>query len=131
MVTDPIADFLARIRNAQTVKHAALTLPSSKMKVRLAEIFKEEGYIEDFSHEKNDVQGKLSVTLKYDGHGKPVIEGMKRVSKPGMRVYRPAGDLPRVRGGMGMAIVSTSAGVMTCHHARQKNVGGELLCYVW
>jgi small subunit ribosomal protein S8 len=131
MVTDPIADFLARIRNAQTVKHAALSLPASKMKLRLAEIFKEEGYIADFSFEKDETQGKLSVTLKYDTDGKPVIEGMKRVSRPGMRVYRPANDLPRVRGGMGMAIVSTSQGVMTSHHARQKNVGGELLCYVW
>ena len=131
MVTDPIADFLARIRNAQTVKHAALSLPGSKMKIRLAEIFKEEGYIKDFSFEKDEMQGTLSVTLKYDTHGKPVIEGMKRVSRPGMRVYRPADDLPRVRGGMGMAIVSTSKGVMTSHNARQKNVGGELLCYVW
>jgi len=131
MVTDPIADFLARIRNAQTVKHASLVLPGSKMKVRLAEIFKEQGYISDYSFEKDEMQGKLRLDLKYDEHGRPVIEGMKRVSRPGLRIYRPAKDLPSVRGGMGMAIVSTSHGVMTCHDARQKNVGGEVLCYVW
>jgi small subunit ribosomal protein S8 len=131
MVTDPISDFLARIRNAQTVNHAALTLPGSKMKARLAEIFKQEGYISDWSFEKDETQGKLRVELKYDSTGRPVIEGMKRVSRPGLRIYRPADKLPSVRGGMGMAIVSTSRGVMTCHDARQKNIGGEVLCYVW
>jgi small subunit ribosomal protein S8 len=131
MVTDPIADLLARIRNAQTVNHKALSLPSSKMKKRLAEILAEEGYLEACDHEKDDRQGKLILTLKYDSNGTPVIEGMRRVSRPGMRVYRGAKDMPPVRGGMGMAVVSTSRGMMTDHKARQQNVGGEVLCYVW
>lgn len=131
MVTDPIADLLARIRNAQLVNHKALMLPSSKMKARLAEILKEEGYIEDCEVEKDDKQGKLIMTLKYTRDGKPVIEGMRRVSRPGMRVYKGANDMQAVRGGMGMAVVSTSRGMMTDTTARQKNVGGEVLCYVW
>jgi small subunit ribosomal protein S8 len=131
MMTDPVADFLARIRNAQMVKHAELVLPSSKMKARIAEILQSEGYVGDVRVDQDDKQGKLHVTLKYDNEGRPVIEGMRRVSKPGLRVYKAAKDLPKVRGGMGMAVVSTSRGIMSDIQARKENVGGEVLCYVW
>jgi small subunit ribosomal protein S8 len=131
MMTDPVADFLARIRNALIVKHASLNLPSSKMKTRIAEILKDEGYISDWRLESDDKQGVLHVDLKYDTLGVPVIEGMRRVSRPGMRVYKTAKDLPKVRGGMGMAVLSTSRGVMSDQQARKENVGGEILCYVW
>lgn len=131
MMTDPVADFLARIRNAQLVKHAELELPLSKMKVRIAEILSSEGYVGDVRVEKDEKQGKLFVGLKYDSDGRPVIEGMRRVSKPGLRVYKAAKDLPKVRGGMGMAVLSTSRGVMSDNQARKENVGGEILCYVW
>lgn len=131
MMTDPVADFLARIRNAQLVKHAELVLPCSRMKTRIAEILKSEGYVDDVRVEKDEKQGKLFVTLKYDREGQPVIEGLRRVSKPGLRVYKAAKDLPKVRGGMGMAVVSTSRGIMSDIQARKENVGGEVLCYVW
>lgn len=131
MMTDPVADFLARIRNALIVKHASLTLPSSKMKTRIAEILKDEGYISDWRLDKDEKQGVLHVDLKYDTGGTPVIEGMRRVSRPGLRIYKGATDLPKVRGGMGMAVLSTSRGVMTDQQARKENVGGEVLCYVW
>jgi small subunit ribosomal protein S8 len=131
MMTDPVADFLARIRNALTVKHASLSLPSSKMKTRIAEILKDEGYISDWRLDKDEKQGVLHVDLKYDNRGSPVIEGMRRVSRPGLRVYKTAKDLPKVRGGMGMAVLSTSRGVMSDNQARKQNVGGEVLCYVW
>jgi small subunit ribosomal protein S8 len=130
MVTDPISDFLARIRNAQMVNHPVVTMPSSKMKQRIAGILKDEGYISDVAFEADDKQGKLTLTLKYDG-GTPIIEGLKRISKPGLRVYRGSKDLPKVRGGLGMAVVSTSRGLMTDEKARENNVGGEVLCYVW
>ena len=130
MVTDPISDLLARIRNAQMVNHPAVTMPSSKMKQRIAGILKDEGYIEDVAFEADDKQGKLTLTLKYD-QGAPLIEGLKRVSKPGLRVYRGSKDLPEVRGGLGMAVVSTSRGLMTDTKARENNIGGEVLCYVW
>ena len=131
MMTDPIADFLTRIRNALVMKHKSVRLPSSKMKLRIAQILKDEGYVHDFHVEKDDKQGVLHVDLKYDGRGLPVIEGLRRVSRPGLRVYKSAGDLPKVRGGLGMAVVSTSRGVMPDHRARQEHVGGEVLCYVW
>lgn len=131
MMTDPVADFLARIRNAQLVKHPEVVLPSSKMKTAIAEILSEEGYVGDVRVEKDEKQGKLFVALKYDGEGTPVIEGLRRVSKPGLRVYKAAKDLPKVRGGMGMAVVSTSKGVMSDIRARKENIGGEVLCYVW
>lgn len=131
MMTDPVADFLARIKNAQLVKHAEIVLPASKMKAAIAEILHSEGYVGDVRVEKDDKQGKLFVQLKYDREGKPVIEGLRRVSKPGLRVYKAAKDLPKVRGGMGMAVVSTSRGIMSDNQARKENVGGEVLCYVW
>lgn len=130
MMTDPIGDFLTRIRNAHMSRHNSMKCPSSKMKVRIANILKQEGYIADFK-EDGDVKKVLTLELKYDADKKPVIEGLKRVSKPGLRVYRAAGDLPEVRGGLGMAVLSTSRGVMTDHAAREANVGGEIVCYVW
>lgn len=131
MMTDPIADFLTRIRNALLMKHEEVVCPSSKMKLRIAQILKEEGYVADVELENDDKQGVLHVKLKYDQDGLPVIEGLRRVSRPGLRNYKGAKDLPKVRGGIGMAVVSTSQGVMTDHEARRKNVGGEVLCYVW
>lgn len=133
MMTDPIADFLTRIRNALMARHSTLSCPSSKMKVRIAQTLKDEGYITDFGVEKND-KGclTLELTLKYeDDRVAPIIEGLKRISKPGLRIYKGASDLPNVRGGLGMAILSTSKGVMTDTSARAANLGGEVLCYVW
>jgi small subunit ribosomal protein S8 len=131
MMTDPISDFLTRIRNALVMKHKAVRLPSSKMKLRIAQILMDEGYINDFRHEADGKQGILHVDLRYDGKGLPVIEGLQRVSRPGLRVYKGSTDIPKVRGGIGMAVVSTSRGVMPDHQARRENVGGEVLCYVW
>lgn len=132
MVNDPVADLLTRIRNAHQARHASLKLPTSKMKARVADLLKQEGYIE--SYEVNPTAGKhgmLEIGLKYDSDGKPVIEGLKRVSRPGIRIYKKSKDIPTVRGGMGMAILSTSSGLMTDAQARAKNVGGEILCYIW
>jgi small subunit ribosomal protein S8 len=132
MMTDPVADFLTRIRNAQMVKHKTLTCPSSKMKARIAEILKNEGYIEDFKVEINaEKRAFLTLTLRYDDRDAPVIEGIGRVSKPGLRKYSSADDLPRVRGGLGMAIISTSRGIMTDAQARKERVGGEVVCTVY
>lgn len=132
MMTDPIADFLARLRNALMAKHKTTTAPSSKLKTRIAQILKDEGYIEDFKNEEEESgRSLLHVTLKYDDKAQPVIEGLSRISKPGLRRYSSADDLPTVRGGIGMAIVSTSRGVMTDHQARKDRVGGEVLCTVW
>ena len=131
MITDPISDFLTRIRNALMSRHESVSAPSSKMKLRIAEILKAEGYIEDFSVEEKAHRKTISLVLKYDVDQVPVIESLRRISKPGLRIYRGANDLPEVRGGVGMAVVSTSRGVMTDAEARQKNVGGEVLCYVW
>jgi len=130
MMTDPVADFLTRLRNAQMAKHKTTQSPSSKLKARIAQILKDEGYIEDFAVEDNDGRAVLNVTLKYDGIH-PVIEGLQRVSRPGLRRYSSADDLPAVRGGIGMAIISTSRGVMTDIQARKDRVGGEVLCHVW
>lgn len=131
MMTDPIADFLARLRNALMAKHKTTSVPSSKMKARIAQILKDEGYIEDFTSEVVDGRPTLQVTLKYDERSQPVIEGLSRISRPGLRRYSSADQLPTVRGGIGMAIVSTSRGIMTDHQARKDRVGGEVLCTVW
>lgn len=131
MMTDPVSDFLTRIRNALVMKHKCVRLPSSKMKLRIAQILKDEGYVHDFHVEEDDKQGLLHVDLRYDAKGLPVIEGLRRVSRPGLRVYKRAGEIPTVRGGLGMAVVSTSRGVMADYQARRENVGGEVLCYVW
>ena len=127
--TDPIADMLTRIRNAQRAELPAIELPHSKMKESIAGILKREGYVNEVGVEGSTMK-KLKVRLKYDGR-KGVIEGLRRVSRPGLRRYVAADEIPRVHNGMGTAIVSTSEGIMTGVQARKKNLGGELLCYVW
>ncbi|WP_210534635.1 30S ribosomal protein S8 [Thermosulfurimonas marina] len=131
MMTDPIADMLARIRNALMARHKTVEIPASRMKREIARILKEEGYIEDYEWVAEGPQGKIVITLKYDEGRRPVISGLKRVSKPGRRVYAGAKKLPRVLGGLGIAIISTSQGIMTDHEARRRGVGGEILCEVW
>lgn len=131
MNTDPIADMLTRIRNANMVSHPTVELPSSKLKLELAKLLKSEGFITDYSER---VEGKfkyLTIVLKYDSHNKPVISNLQRVSKPGLRTYMKAKNLPQVFGGLGIAIVSTSKGLLTDRKARKENLGGEILCYVW
>ncbi len=129
--TDPIADMLTRIRNANSSKHKTVDIPTSKMKVAIADILFKEGYIKSFEEISNDVQGTIRVTLKYDEKGNRVIAGIKRISKPGLRVYASKEDLPKVLNGLGIAIVSTSKGIMTDKDARKVGLGGEVLAYVW
>ena len=129
-VTDPIADLLTRIRNANMVNHAQVEIPSSKLKVELVKILKEAGYIQDYEIKEKEGFKVIVVELKYISN-KPVIRGLQRVSTPGLRTYSKAKNLPRVFGGMGVAIVSTSKGLMTDKLARKENIGGEVLCYVW
>ena len=128
-MNDPIADMLTRIRNALTAEKVTVDMPSSKQKIAIAELLKNEGYIKDY--QANDVEGKmvLTIDLKYY-QGKPVIETLKRVSSPGLRVYKSSDDLPQVMGGLGIAIVSTSKGLMTDRNARKAGHGGEVVCYV-
>src|SRR6476659_8758163 len=127
---DPIADMLTRIRNAQLVGHSEVTMPASTLKAAIAQVLKSEGYIEDFAtREKGGVKKELAIALKYYA-GRPVIERLERVSKPGLRVYRGRDDIPRVMNGLGVAILSTSRGVMTDRKARADGVGGEVLCIV-
>jgi len=128
-MTDPIADMLTRIRNAQAVSKAEVTMPSSKMKAAIAKVLKDEGYITDFSVAEQDNKAALTITLKYY-EGKPVIDSISRYSRPGLRAYRGKDELPRVMGGYGVAIVSTSAGVMTDRAARAAGHGGEVICFV-
>ena len=130
-MTDPIADMLTRIRNANQNHAKDVTMPSSKMKETIASILKEEGYITDYSIEKNDVQNNLTLTLKYGKNKERVITGLKRISKPGLRVYANVEELPRVLNGLGIAIISTPKGVMTDKFARKNNVGGEVIAYIW
>lgn len=129
-VTDTIADFLTRIRNASAAKHKSVDVPASNLKVAIAEILKDQGFIQDFSKSEDGKQGVLSVKLRYY-YGQPVIREVHRVSKPGRRVYAPVEQLPRVRNGLGIAIISTPRGVMTDKQARRENVGGEVLCTIW
>jgi small subunit ribosomal protein S8 len=131
MYTDPIADMLTRIRNANTALHPETTMPSSKLKQEIARILSEEGFIDSWKTTEGDVGEELTVRLRYDGERKRVLKGIQRVSRPGHRVYSGSKDIERVRGGIGVSIVSTSAGVMTDRDARQRNVGGEVLCRVW
>jgi len=131
MVTDPIADMLTRIRNASQARHRELTLPSSKMKREIARILVDEGFIESFATQQDGVQETLTIELKYVEGRTPVVSGLKRISKPGLRVYARKTEIPRVLGGLGLAILSTSHGVMTGSQARKLNLGGEVLCYVW
>ncbi|HET7582119.1 MAG TPA: 30S ribosomal protein S8 [Candidatus Limnocylindria bacterium] len=129
--SDPIADMLTRIRNASQARHRELTLPSSKMKREIARILVDEGFIESFATQQDGVQETLTIELKYVEGRTPVVSGLKRISKPGLRVYARKTEIPRVLGGLGLAILSTSHGVMTGSQARKLNLGGEVLCYVW
>ncbi len=131
LINDPVADMLTRIRNALVAKHETTTLPASNMKKAIAQILVDEGYIKGFEVIDDGVQGTIKLTLKYDGNRKGVISGLKRISKPGLRVYAKSEDIPKVLGGLGIAIISTSKGVMTDRQARKNAVGGEVLCYVW
>ena len=128
-MTDPIADMLVRIRNAQLVGHAEVSMPASKLKASIAQVLKQEGYIEDFAVREDGAKAELRIGLKYYA-GRPVIERLERVSKPGLRVYKRRDDIPRVMNGLGVAILSTSRGVMTDRKARADGVGGEVLCIV-
>lgn len=130
-MSDPIADMLTRIRNASSVFHDAVDIPASKLKVELARILKEEGYIRDYKVSDDGKQGMIRIYLKYAPPKRQVISGLKRISKPGLRVYAKSDAVPRVFGGLGVAILSTSHGVMTDREARRSKVGGEVLCYVW
>jgi len=128
-MSDPIADMLTRIRNAQLAEKTSVVVPASKLKVLIAMVLKDEGYIEDFALRAEGSKRALEIGLKYYA-GRPVIERIERVSRPGLRIYRPANDIPQVMNGLGVAIVSTSRGVMTDRKARQTGVGGEVLCIV-
>ena len=128
-MTDPIADMLTRIRNAQMVEQAVVAMPSSKVKLAIAGVLKDEGYIDDFAVRDAEGKNQLDIALKYYA-GRPVIERIERISRPGLRVYKGSGDLPRVMNGLGIAIVSTPKGVMTDRKARASNIGGEVLCFV-
>ena len=130
-MTDPIADMLTRIRNASLARHRDLTLPSSRIKRDIARILVEEGFIESFATSQDGIQELLSIQLKYVEGKTPVVSGLKRISKPGLRVYARKTEIPRVLGGLGTAILSTSHGIMTGQSARKLNLGGEVLCYVW
>lgn len=130
-MTDPIADMLTRIRNANTVGHETVEIPASKMKKAIAKILKEEGYIADFEMIEDDKQGMIKVTMKYGANKEKVISGIKKISKPGLKVYAKAGEVPKVLGGLGIAIVSTSKGIVSDKEARKLGVGGEVICYVW
>lgn len=126
---DPIADMLTRIRNGQAARKAEVTMPESKQRVAIAEVLKREGYIEDFRSEANEVLRTLTITLKYF-EGRPVIEDLRRVSRPGLRVYRAKDAIPKVRGGLGVTVVSTSRGVLSDREARRQGLGGEIICYI-
>ncbi|HDM09042.1 MAG: 30S ribosomal protein S8 [Deltaproteobacteria bacterium] len=130
-MTDPIADMLTRIRNAQRASHESVDIPSSKMKVNIAKVLKAEGYIKNFRVMPDGKQGILRIFLKYDEQGRPVIEGLKRISKPSRKVYAGYDEIPKVLNGFGISIVSTSKGIMADKKARKMKVGGEILCAVW
>ena len=131
MVTDPIADMLTRVRNANQMRDKEVEVPASKLKEEIARILKEEGFIVDYKIKKNDVQNIIVLSLKYTEKKERVITGLKRISKPGLRVYVKADEVPKVLNGLGIAILSTSKGVMTDKSARKENLGGEVLAYIW
>ena len=131
VVTDTIADMLTRIRNANQMRYSEVSVPASNLKVSLAKILKEEGFIEDYKVVDDNVQGTIILTLKYGENKERVITGLKRISKPGLRVYAKKDEVPKVLNGLGIAILSTSKGVMTDKEARKENLGGEVLCYIW
>ncbi len=130
-VTDPVADMLTRIRNASMARHTHVSIPASNIKRAVAHVLKQEGFVDDFEYAAEGPQGVIRISLKYTPDKKPVIVGMKRVSRPGLRVYSRRGQIPRVMGGLGTAILSTSRGVMTGKQAYYERVGGEVLCYIW
>lgn len=130
-MSDPIADMLTRIRNANMVRHETVEMPASKMKKQIAEILKREGFIRDAEFIEDNKQGIIRIFLKYGPNNERVITGLKRISKPGLRVYTKSTEVPRVLGGLGIAIISTSKGVITDKEARQMKAGGEVICYVW
>ena len=129
--TDPIGDMLTRIRNASSARHEKCLVPKSRLKVRIAEVLRDEGFIKDFVVHQDGVQGAISILLKYSADREPAISDIKRVSKPGLRRYVSTDEIPRVLNGMGIAILSTSKGVMVDREARKQQVGGELICTVW
>ncbi len=131
MMTDPIADMLTRIRNANMVRHTSVDIPGSNMKRSMARIMREEGFIRDFEYLENKKQGIVRVYLKYGSDSRRAITGLKRISKPGLRVYANKDELPRVLGGLGVAIISTSHGLMSDREARKTGCGGEVICYIW
>ncbi len=131
VMTDPIADMLTRIRNANQMKHKTVDVPASKLKAEILGVLKQEGYIVDFERLNDGVQGTLKVTLKYLANEERVIRGLKKISKPGLRVYAKTDDIPRVLNGLGIAIISTSQGLLTDRVARKNKVGGEVIAYVW
>ncbi|MGI5949268.1 30S ribosomal protein S8 [Peptoniphilus sp.] len=131
MMTDPIADMLTRIRNANNARHTSVDIPASNIKKEIGRILLEEGYIKNLDIIEDDKQGMLKIELKYAEDGQRVITGLKRISKPGLRVYVKCDDVPKVLGGLGTAIISTSKGIITDKEARQEGVGGEVICYIW
>ena len=131
VVTDTIADMLTRIRNANQMRYQEVSVPASNLKVSLAKILKDEGFIEDYKVVNDNVQGTIELTLKYGQNKERVITGLKRISKPGLRVYAKSTEIPKVLNGLGIAVISTSHGVMTDKEARKENLGGEVLCYIW
>ena len=130
-MTDPIADMLTRLRNANSVLHDKVEIPGSKIKKAIAAVLKEEGFIKDFTFTENNKQGVLTLTLKYGPKREKVISGIKRISKPGLRMYSKHAELPKVLGGLGIAIISTSKGIMSDKQARKAGIGGEVIAYVW
>lgn len=131
VMTDPIADMLTRIRNANSVYHDKVEMPASKIKQAIAKVLKEEGFIKDFEYVSDDKQGIIRVNLKYGPNREKVITGLKRISKPGLRVYAKTDEIPRVLRGLGIAILSTPKGIMADKQARKEGIGGEVICYVW
>jgi small subunit ribosomal protein S8 len=130
-MTDPVSDLLTRIRNATSVRHDRMDVPASKMKLEIAKILKQEGYIRTFKMIEEGPQGTIRIYLKYADDGEPVIHGLRRISRPGRRVYRSVQELPKVRNGLGVAVISTNRGVVTDEQARGLQVGGEVLCEIW
>ena len=131
VVTDTIADMLTRIRNANQMRYQEVSVPASNLKISLAKILKDEGFIEDYKVNDDNVQGTIEITLKYGKNKERVITGLKRISKPGLRVYAKSTEIPKVLNGSGIAVISTSHGVMTDKEARKQQLGGEVLCYIW
>ncbi len=130
-ITDVVADMLTRIRNANSAKHESVEIPASNLKKAIAQILLDEGYIKDYTVTEDNKQGVIKVTLKYGENKQRIIQGLRRVSKPGLRIYASSQDLPKVKNGLGVAIISTSKGIMTDKEARKQNIGGEVLAFIW